>query len=155
MYNYRIRTYHHKASFHKTALGCIVIKRGHRYKGDFSCIFCPPPFSQNTPALTPCKAFPPCRATFVIADADGTSTFIKQEAQAEIIGSTKDRLPDAEQALKIAKELHTSIEYLLTGKNENTHCVIKPLVQNLIPKLNTLSNENLDLLKTIAEKLQG
>ncbi|MBR4600062.1 MAG: helix-turn-helix domain-containing protein, partial [Treponema sp.] len=40
---------------------------------------------------------------------------------------TKDRLPDAAQALKIAKELNTSIEYLITGKNENQ----KDLKQNL------------------------
>ncbi len=66
---------------------------------------------------------------------------------------TKDRLPDAEQALKIAKELHTSIEYLVTGKTE-IQSNINPLVQNLIPKLNHLSNENLDLLKILAEKLQ-
>jgi len=66
---------------------------------------------------------------------------------------TKDRLPDAEQALKIAKELKTSVEYLLTGKNES-QSNINPLVQNLIPKLNHLSNENLDLLKILAEKLQ-
>ena len=66
---------------------------------------------------------------------------------------TKDRLPDAEQALKIAKELKTSVEYLLTGKNES-QSNINPLVQNLIPKLNHLSNENLDLLKLLAEKLQ-
>ena len=66
---------------------------------------------------------------------------------------TKDRLPDAEQALKIAKELKTSVEYLLTGKNESQNN-INPLVQNLIPKLNHLSNENLDLLKILAEKLQ-
>lgn len=66
---------------------------------------------------------------------------------------TKDRLPDAEQALKIAKELHTSIEYLVTGKigNQETR---NPHIQNLLPKLNHLSDENLDLLGMIAKKLK-
>lgn len=66
---------------------------------------------------------------------------------------TKDRLPDAEQALKIAKELHTSIEYLVTGKigNQETR---NPHIQDLLPKLNHLSNENLDLLGMIAKKLK-
>ena len=31
----------------------------------------------------------------------------------------KDRLPNAEQAVKIANELQTSVEFLVTGKNSN------------------------------------
>ena len=30
---------------------------------------------------------------------------------------TKDRLPDAENAVKIAEKLNTTVEYLVTGKN--------------------------------------
>lgn len=66
---------------------------------------------------------------------------------------TKDRLPDAEQALKIAKELKTSIEYLVTGKNENQNG-IKQNLQDMIPKLNHLSDENLELLELIAGRLK-
>ena len=66
---------------------------------------------------------------------------------------TKDRLPDAEQALKIAKELKTNIEYLLTGQTENQKG-IKQNLQNMIPKLNHLSDENLKLLEVIASHLK-
>lgn len=66
---------------------------------------------------------------------------------------TKDRLPDAEQALKIAKQLNTSIEYLVTGKNEEKKG-IKQNLQDIIPKLNHLSNENLELIDLIAGRLK-
>lgn len=66
---------------------------------------------------------------------------------------TKDRLPDAEQALKIAKELKTNIEYLLTGQTENQKG-IKQNLQEMIPKLNHLSDENLKLLEVIASHLK-
>ena len=66
---------------------------------------------------------------------------------------TKDRLPDAEQALKIAKELNTSIEYLVTGKVEHQE-IKNPHIQDLLPKLNHLSDENLDLLGVLAKKLK-
>ena len=66
---------------------------------------------------------------------------------------TKDRLPDAEQALKIAQTLNTSIEYLVTGKTA-AQKDIKPQVQDLLPKLKNLSDENLDLIGTIAGKLK-
>ena len=66
---------------------------------------------------------------------------------------TKDRLPDAEQALKIAKQLNTSIEYLVTGKNEEKNG-IKQNLQEMIPKLNHLSNENLELIDLIAGRLK-
>ena len=66
---------------------------------------------------------------------------------------TKDRLPDAEQALKIAKQLNTSVEYLVTGKTEEQKGV-KQKLQNMIPKLNHLSDENLDLIDVIAGRLK-
>ena len=66
---------------------------------------------------------------------------------------TKDRLPDAEQALKIAKQLNTSIEYLVTGKNEEQKG-IKTNLQDMLPKLNHLSNENLELIDIIAGRLK-
>ena len=66
---------------------------------------------------------------------------------------TKDRLPDAEQSLKIAKQLNTSIEYLVTGKNEEQKG-IKTNLQDMLPKLNHLSNENLELIDIIAGRLK-
>ena len=66
---------------------------------------------------------------------------------------TKDRLPAAEQALKIAKQLNTSIEYLVTGKNEEQKG-IKTNLQDMLPKLNHLSNENLELIDIIAGRLK-
>ena len=55
--------------------------------------------------------------------------------------------------MKIAKELNTSIEYLVTGKNREQKD-LKPNVQNLLPKLNHLSAENIDLIGLIAGKLK-
>ena len=66
---------------------------------------------------------------------------------------TKNRLPDAEQALKIAKQLNTSIEYLITGKNENQKGLNQNL-QDMIPKLNHLSDENLELIGVIVGRLK-
>ena len=66
---------------------------------------------------------------------------------------TKDRLPDAEQALKIAKELKTSIEYLVTGKIESKNGIKQNLL-DMIPQLNHLSDENLELIEMIAGRLK-
>lgn len=66
---------------------------------------------------------------------------------------TKNRLPDAEQALKIAKQLNVSVEYLLTGKNEEKKD-INPKLQDIIPKLNHLSNKNLELIEMIIGQLK-
>lgn len=65
---------------------------------------------------------------------------------------TKDRLPNVEQSLKIAQKLNTSVEYLVTGKNvEKNH--IKPRIQNLNKKLNQLSDDDIDLIEKIVNKL--
>ena len=64
-----------------------------------------------------------------------------------------NKRPDAEQALKIEKQLNTSIEYLVTGKNEEKKG-IKQNLQDIIPKLNHLSNENLELIDLIADRLK-
>ena len=66
---------------------------------------------------------------------------------------TKDRLPDVEQALKISKQLNTSIEYLVTGKNEDRKG-LKSSLQDMIPKLNHLSDENLELIDLLASRLK-
>ena len=52
---------------------------------------------------------------------------------------TKDRLPDAEQAVKIAHALQTSVEYLVTGTHskeslsENRH-----IISEIKQKINTV-----------------
>ncbi len=65
---------------------------------------------------------------------------------------TKDRLPNVEQSLKIAQKLNTSVEYLVTGKNEEKN-YIKPRIQNLNKKLNQLSDDDIDLIEKIVNKL--
>lgn len=66
---------------------------------------------------------------------------------------TKDRLPDVEQALKIAKNLNTSIEYLVTGKIEEK-ITTNPRLQIIIPKLNHLSDEDFKLIELIISRLK-
>lgn len=65
---------------------------------------------------------------------------------------TKDRLPNVEQSLKIAQKLNTSVEYLVTGKNVEKN-YIKPRIQNLNKKLNQLSDDDIDLIEKIVNKL--
>lgn len=65
---------------------------------------------------------------------------------------TKDRLPNVEQSLKIAQQLNTSVEYLVTGKNVEKN-YIKPRIQNLNKKLNQLSDDDIDLIEKIVNKL--
>lgn len=62
--------------------------------------------------------------------------------------------PSAENALKIAQALGVSVEYLMTGKNASIADDIKPKVKKMIPKLNYLSDDDLDLLGTIAVRLK-
>ncbi len=63
-------------------------------------------------------------------------------------------VPSAENALKIAQVLGVSVEYLMTGKNSSFSDDIKPKVKKMIPQLNYLSDEDLDLLGTIAGRLK-
>lgn len=65
---------------------------------------------------------------------------------------TKDRLPNVEQSLKIAQKLNTSVEYLVTGRNVEKN-YIKPRIQNLNKKLNQLSDDDIDLIEKIVNKL--
>lgn len=67
---------------------------------------------------------------------------------------TKDRLPDAEQAVKIARKLNKNVEYLVDGKRIALSDELKPSIQKLIPKLKNLSEENLVLIGKLAEKLR-
>lgn len=51
----------------------------------------------------------------------------------------KDRLPNAEQAVKIAKILHTSVEYLVTGEDK---------------KIKTDNSRTIDLLELAIKSLK-
>ena len=62
--------------------------------------------------------------------------------------------PSAENALKIAQVLGISVEYLMTGKNAEVAVDIKPKVKKLIPELNYLSDEDLDLIGSVARRLK-
>ena len=62
--------------------------------------------------------------------------------------------PSAENALKIAQVLGISVEYLMTGKNAEVAADIKPKVKKLIPELNYLSDEDLDLIGIVAKRLK-
>lgn len=58
---------------------------------------------------------------------------------------TKDRLPDAENAVKIAKKLNTTVEYLVTGEktkiqnNDN-----RKIVLNLKKEMNSLLDKYIE-----------
>lgn len=60
---------------------------------------------------------------------------------------TKDRLPDAENAVKIAKKLNTTVEYLVTGKkiriqNDNNRKIILNLKKEMDSLLDKYIEEN-------------
>lgn len=60
---------------------------------------------------------------------------------------TKDRLPDAENAVKIAKKLNTTVEYLVTGEkiriqNENNRKIILSLKKEMDSLLDKYMEEN-------------
>lgn len=57
---------------------------------------------------------------------------------------TKDRLPNAEQAVKIAQVLNTSVEYLVTGKHpQNTLAKNRHIITELKRKIDNLIDEYL------------
>lgn len=62
--------------------------------------------------------------------------------------------PSAENALKIAQVLGVSVEYLMTGKNAKIASNINPKVKKLIPELNYLSDDDLDLISSVAKRLK-
>ncbi len=54
---------------------------------------------------------------------------------------SKDRLPNAEQAVKIALTLQTSVEFLVTGKSTHNRAMYAKTVQLLETALKTLKDE--------------
>ena len=66
--------------------------------------------------------------------------------------------PSADTAVKIAKVLHVSVEYLVTGQNQalkNEGIDIKKYKEysDLIAKLDTLNENQKDLVKTIITQM--
>ena len=61
--------------------------------------------------------------------------------------------PTAETAVKIAKELGVSVEYLVTGKNSEIPDTIKPEVINLIRDMNHLPDKDIEFIKEMVRRL--
>ena len=61
--------------------------------------------------------------------------------------------PTAETAVKIAKELGVSVEYLVTGKNSEIPDTIKPEIINLIRDINHLPDKDIEFIKEMVRRL--
>lgn len=61
--------------------------------------------------------------------------------------------PTAETAVKIAKELGVSVEYLVTGKNSEIPDTIKPEIINLIRDMNHLPDKDIEFIKEMIRRL--
>ena len=73
-------------------------------------------------------------------------------------GKKDNNCPSAETALRIAEFLHVSVEYLVTGQNQalkNEGIDIKKFKEysDLIAKLDTLNENQKDLVKTIITQM--
>lgn len=66
----------------------------------------------------------------------------------------KGSQPQAELAVKIAMALNVSVEFLVMGKDTATPKHLKPEVLALMNKLNTLSNEDFNLVKSIVDRIR-
>lgn len=62
--------------------------------------------------------------------------------------------PTAETAVKIAKELGVSVEYLVTGKNSSVPDNINPDVIELIKDINYLPDEDISFVKEMVKRLK-
>ena len=67
---------------------------------------------------------------------------------------TKDRLPDAEDAVKIAKALNVSVEKLVTGQEDISKDLNKE-TNELLHDIRHLSDEDFRIAKTIIHRLSG
>ena len=65
---------------------------------------------------------------------------------------TKDRLPDAADAVKIAKVLDVSVEYLVTG-NESPRRMENPEINEILHDIRHLSASDLSIAKTLVHRL--
>ena len=62
--------------------------------------------------------------------------------------------PTAETAVKIAKELGVSVEYLVTGKNASIPDNINPDVIELIKDVNHLPSEDIAFVKEMVRRIK-
>ena len=67
---------------------------------------------------------------------------------------TKDRLPDAQDAVKIAKALNVSVEKLVTGKEDISKDLNKE-TNELLHDIRHLSTEDFKIAKTIIHRLSN
>lgn len=66
----------------------------------------------------------------------------------------KSTVPQAEAAVKIAKALGVSVEYLVTGSDSSVSHSIRPEVIELINDINYLPMEDLKLIKVFVDRLR-
>ena len=83
-----------------------------------------------------------------LADKTGISKRVIDHYLAE-----KFTEPTAETAVKIAKELGVSVEYLVTGKNSEIPESIKPEIISLLKDINHLPDKDIDFIKEMVKRL--
>ena len=83
-----------------------------------------------------------------LADKTGISKRVIDHYLAE-----KYTEPTAETAVKIAKELGVSVEYLVTGKNSKIPETIKPEIIDLLKDINHLPDKDIDFVKEMVKRL--
>lgn len=83
-----------------------------------------------------------------LADKTGISKRVIDHYLAE-----KCTEPTAETAVKIAKELGVSVEYLVTGKTASVPESIKPEIINLIHDMNHLPEKDIAFIKEMVKRL--
>lgn len=62
--------------------------------------------------------------------------------------------PTAETAVKIARELGVSVEYLVTGKNSSVPDNFKPDILDLMHDINHLSEKDIEFVKEMVYRLK-
>jgi transcriptional regulator with XRE-family HTH domain len=67
---------------------------------------------------------------------------------------TKDRLPDAQDAVKIARALNVSVEKLVTGK-ENISKDLNDEINSMLHDIRHLSTEDFKIAKTLIHRLSN
>ena len=67
---------------------------------------------------------------------------------------TKDRLPDAQDAVKIARALNVSVEKLVTGK-ENISKDLNDEINALLHDIRHLSTEDFKIARALIHRLSG
>lgn len=69
-------------------------------------------------------------------------------------GLKRNGMPQADIALRIAKTLGVSVEYLVAGTDSSVPKSIKPEVLSLLTTVNHLSDSDFKFIKELAERLK-